>query len=240
MLRENLYRVRDHDPDFEWRGRDVTRIENLSDIVFALSLGMLVSSSQPPLTYPELIAFLMNIAPVSAAFAILVMIWNAHYTYFRRYSLVDSRVIFLNAVLLLFVMFVAFPLRFIFDALFAYGLALAGFVERAQTLGLKASDNASMMAIYAVGYGFIFIILHRMYAHALKNRKLLELSEKEVILTRLTLGHFATQAVLSAMVAALALATPLGAMAGFLWRLNWPVAALLHTLAQRKMRTVGA
>ncbi|MEO0674553.1 MAG: hypothetical protein AAFY32_06055, partial [Pseudomonadota bacterium] len=53
----------DHDPDFEWRGRRVTRIENLSDIIFALALGMLVSSSQPPTTFGDLFDFVLNVIP---------------------------------------------------------------------------------------------------------------------------------------------------------------------------------
>ena len=49
MIRRALKTHLDQDPYFQWRGDSVTRIENLSDIVFALALGMLVSSSSPPL-----------------------------------------------------------------------------------------------------------------------------------------------------------------------------------------------
>lgn len=232
--------VIDHDPDFTWRGNDVTRIENLSDIVFALALGMLVSSSSPPLTVSELNGFLLSIVPVSAAFAILLLIWHGHYTYFRRYGLADGKAIFLNAILIFLVLFLAYPLRFIFDALFAYILSLFGNLERARALELSGGDTARMMAIYAAGYGLIFLVLHRMYAHALRSAETLALSAREIILTKITLWTFAGQIILSAFVAVGAFVTPFGAMSGFLWCLNWPAAWLIGGVYKPRLAALAA
>ena len=112
MLRETIAQRLDHDPLFKWRGDHVTRIENLSDIVFALALGMLVSATSPPTNFSELGAHLLNIIPVAAGFGLLLNLWNAHFVYFRRYGLADGQTIFLNACLLLVVLFLAYPLRF--------------------------------------------------------------------------------------------------------------------------------
>ena len=54
-MRTELAKHLDHDPHFEWRGQSVTRLENLSDIVFALALGMLLLTGAPPATFDELI-----------------------------------------------------------------------------------------------------------------------------------------------------------------------------------------
>ena len=85
-MRETIARHLDHDPHFEWRGQSVSRIENLSDIVFALALGMLLLTGAPPQTFSELVHFLISIIPVTASFVILVLIWNAHFVFFRRYE----------------------------------------------------------------------------------------------------------------------------------------------------------
>lgn len=119
-MRSEIAKHLDHDPHFEWRGQNVTRIENLSDIVFALALGMLLLTGAPPQTFSELVHFLISIIPVTASFVILVMIWNAHFVFFRRYALADNTIVLINSGLLLMVLFTAYPLRFIFDSFFWY------------------------------------------------------------------------------------------------------------------------
>ena len=223
MLRENLSRTMDHDPDFEWRGQDVTRIENLSDIVFALALGMIVSASSPPATFDELVAFLPNIVPVTAAFAMLLMIWNFHFVYFRRYGLSDGKIIFLNALLLLLVMFIAYPLRFVFDSLFSYILAVAGYTDRIIAMQVDFTRAAQIEAVFIAGYALIFLLFSRMYAHALKHREMIGLSDREVLMTKMSLRSFYIQVGMALIILPLALFTPIGPFAPFLFFLNWPL-----------------
>lgn len=49
----------------------MTGIENLSDIVFALAFGMLVSWAARPQTFTQLTNHLMTILPVAAGFFML-------------------------------------------------------------------------------------------------------------------------------------------------------------------------
>lgn len=236
MIRGKLAVALDHDPHFEWRGRDVTRIENLSDIVFALALGMLVSAASPPATFPELLDFLLGIVPVTAAFAMMLMIWNAHFVYFRRYGLSDGKIIFLNAALLLLVLFIAYPLRFIFDSLFYYILFAFGLSQKIIDMQVGFTRAAQIQAIFFAGYAAIFLLFSRMYAHALKNKALLGLSEREIHLTRLSLFSFYIQAGLVLLIIPIALLTPIGPFAPFLLFLNWP----LNVLASKRLKTRDA
>ena len=126
MIRGSISKGLDHDPNFRWRGEAVTRIENLSDIVFALAFGMLITAASPPQTMSDLSGFLFSIIPVTAAFAVLIGIWNHHFTFFRRYGVADKRIIFLNSILLFVVLYLAYPLRFAFDSLFAAITGLGG------------------------------------------------------------------------------------------------------------------
>jgi len=227
----------DHDPHFQWRGRNVTRIENLSDIVFALALGMLVSASSPPVSYGDLKDHMLNIVPVTAGFAILLMVWNMHFVFFRRYALGDNTTIFLNAVLLLLILFIAYPLRFIFDSLFSWLLYTAGYTQRLTELGVHDFSVAGeLMAFYAVGYALIFALFALMYRHALKKAELIGLSEHEKIFTRLSIAIFVIQIIIAITVAVLAVTPPVYVFASFLFFLNWPAGYTCRWYYFRKLK----
>ena len=233
MMRSEIARHLDHDPDFEWRGQNVTRIENLSDIVFALALGMLLLTGAPPQTYSELVHFLISIIPVTAGFAILVLIWNAHFVFFRRYGLADNTIVLINSVLLLMVLFTAYPLRFIFDGLFwyIYGAASGDYTL---LLGkeLDFVNSARSMAFFGAGYAVIYALMSLMYAHAVRKAATIGLSAKEVVLTRRSVWRFRGEVVIGLMVALSAWLSPIGPFAGFLMILNWPLAYLIIALVR--------
>ena len=230
MLRQELSRQLDHDTNFRWRGEAVTRIENLSDIVFALALGMLISVSAPPQTYNALAPYLMNIVPVAACFAILLVIWNAHFTFFRRYGVADGYIIFLNAVLLLFILFIAYPLRFAFDSLFAWILvAFQGNWDHMESLGIRSFQQAGyIIAWFSGGLSFIYFLIHLMYRHALTKADILDLSTSELAMTRRSIWRYICEMVIWALVAAGAALTPLGPFAAGFSILNWPFAIAIR------------
>jgi len=223
MIREELSRQLDHDPYFRWRGEAVTRIENLSDIVFALALGMLVSASAAPENFQALQAHLLNIFPVAAGFALMLSIWNAHFTFFRRYGVADGRIIFLNAILLLVILFFAYPLRLIFDSLLAYILGLSGDWSRMEGLGLVSFRDAGvLMGIFCAAYGLVFVIIQSMYAHALRRADHLGLTGWERLMTRRSIWDYRMLVILAGLAGTAAAWTPAGPSAGFLFWLMWP------------------
>lgn len=216
-MRDSLQRYIDSDPMFRWRGESVTRIENLSDIVFALALGMLVSASSPPQTYNQLLAHLWQIVPVFAGFAILVLIWNSHFVFFRRYGLADQWIVFLNASLLLVVLFIAYPLRFIFDGLFGYLLGLfADDWSRTRAIGMGFGASSNITALFSIGYSIVFMILAFMYGHALRKKDALGLNKIETILTRRSVVQYVFDIGLGLGAAFGALFTPAGPFAAFI------------------------
>ncbi|RIJ24263.1 DUF1211 domain-containing protein [Henriciella barbarensis] len=230
MLRETIDRELDHDPRFTWRGGSVTRIENLSDIVFALALGMIVSSAARPETFDQLTANLLTIIPVTAAFGILFMIWNAHYIFFRRYGVADGRIILLNCILLLLVLFTAYPLRFIFDSLYGYIEGVMGDWSRLQAAGINFREAGIIMGYFALGYGLIYFIISQMYAHALSKADLLGLNSSEIAMTRQSIWIFRVQILIVALTGACAVWTPMYAFSGWIMGLIWPAALLVDRL----------
>lgn len=232
MIREHITKGLDHDPNFSWRGETVTRIENLSDIIFALTLSLFVASASPPGVYAELWPHLLTIFPVAAGFAMLLSIWSDHFTFFRRYGVADTKVIFINAVLLLVILFFAYPLRFSFDSLFAFIIGAAtNNWSMMDELGIANYRQAGeIIAIVSIMLVLIYWLYHWMYLHALNKAELLELSPSEIAITRRSIWSHRFQIVINAVVTYLAIFTIAGPFAAFLGILNWPAALIIHSM----------
>ncbi|MEM6274091.1 MAG: TMEM175 family protein [Myxococcota bacterium] len=229
MIRRAFTQQLDHDPDFQWRGDQVTRIENLSDIVFALAFSMIVTASDIPFTLDGIRLYLVSIVPVSAAFAVMLVTWNRHFLFFRRYGLADNRIVWLNALLLLTILSIAYPLRFIFESLFAYILLVFGNLDLILRIGLDSYESAGEVVCY---FGLIFSVLQllfaRMYARALEKRDTLQLSAIEIDVSRQALWSFRIGIALGLIAAVCAYYTVLGPFSGFIISLSTPMRWLLQ------------
>lgn len=240
-MRNTIAKHLDHDPHFEWRGQTVTRIENLSDIVFALALGMLLLTGAPPQTFDELVHFLISIIPVTASFVILFMIWNGHFVFFRRYALADNTIVLINSILLLMVLFTAYPLRFIFDSLFWYIVGSAtGDYSQLEASNMDVANSARSMAFFGAGYAVIYTLLSFMYAHAIRKAEQIGLSQQEVALTRQAVWTYRGEVCVAIILVFAALFSPLGPFAGMLMILNWPNAYLVAFLVERTNKEPAA
>jgi uncharacterized membrane protein len=151
---------------FRYRAREVSRIEAFSDIVFGFALTLIVVSLEVPKTYSELIAAMRGFPAFALCFAILLWIWHAHYTFYRRYALHDEFTLVINSLLLFVVLFYVYPLKFIFSGMFE---------DRQYTAG-----NARVMfTIYGLGFACIFLLYALLYHHAYVKRDELELNTVE-------------------------------------------------------------
>src|SRR5260221_6235397 len=101
---------------FRLRGTQTSRLEAFSDAAFALTLTLLLVSTEVPKTFPQLIAKLSGFLPFVLCFVIFITIWLQHFFFFRRYRLTDIGTIVINSALLLVVLFFVYPLKFLFAA----------------------------------------------------------------------------------------------------------------------------
>ncbi|MEL6687111.1 MAG: hypothetical protein AAFP97_05790 [Pseudomonadota bacterium] len=228
MIREVVGQQLDHDPNFRWRGESVTRIENLSDIAFAVALGMIVSGVDAPSTFPELIRFLIFIIPAAACFA--VQIWTAHYTFFRRYGVADRTIIVLNAVLIFLILYMAYPLRFVFDSLFAWIIgASTGDVSRYVEIGVMSFETSGeILAIFGAIYAAVYVNLALMYRYIRTKHETLDLNAYESSQTDRDHIYYWLAAILCVVVSLVAWLTPLNGFAGFFLSFNGLIAAFLN------------
>jgi uncharacterized membrane protein len=198
---------------FAWRGREITRLEQFSDAVFAFALALLVVSTELPKSMAGLYEILNGFPAFGATFAVLVWLWYLHYQYFRRYGLVNPVTIFLNAVLLFLILFYVYPLRFLFGAL------LGGLFGGPWAFGFDDGDK--LLATYSVGFIAIFLLFALLYRHALAHADALALTTQELDVTRT-----AMRANLS--VAAIGVTSALLALLGPPWMT--PVAGMIYSL----------
>ncbi len=162
---------------FQWRGKEVSRLENLADAVFGFSLTLLVVAQTVPIDFDGLMKVIRGFPAFAASFALLILFWNVHYRFFRRYGLEDGFTRLLNYAILLMVMFSVYPLKFLFSAW------LGG------TGGLRSLQELSLVfRIYGFGLASVWFLFGLLYWHALRQRDRLQLTEIEVEYTRLDLA----------------------------------------------------
>src|SRR5882762_11936403 len=102
---------------FRLRGTVISRLEVFSDVIFGLALTLLVVSLQVPKTFGELRIAVREFVPFALCFTLFLLLWHAHYLFFRRYAMHDRTTIVLNSVLLFVVLFYVYPLKFLFGKL---------------------------------------------------------------------------------------------------------------------------
>src|SRR3989449_3905682 len=100
MIREKLIDKGVGDPHkFRWRSHEISRIEGLSDAVFAFAVTLLVVSLEVPKTFNELASAMRGFGAFAISFVLLFMIWFYQYKFFRRYGLQDNTTVWLTAAL---------------------------------------------------------------------------------------------------------------------------------------------
>lgn len=218
---------------FLWRGRDVTRVENFSDIVFALSLTLIVASSVPA-SFEALTALWREAIAVALCFALILLIWSKHHAFHRRYGLDDGPTVILNSVVLFLIMIFAYPLKFL--ALFLVNF-FTGFYESGLQINsvLPLDQVRWFIVIYAAGYAAVFGVFALLYAHALKRADDLDLSGAERILTRLEVHQGLAAIGISILAAVIALLLPVSysPVGGSAYFLIGPVMMILTHRARK-------
>jgi len=202
--------------EFHWRGGSPTRVEALTDMVFAFALTLLVVSSAPPSSFEDLRSLLWGFPGFAAAFAILLLLWHSHYIFFRRYALEDGWTTTLNAALLFLLLFFVYPLKYLATMLSAFIASLAAGAPEAP-LSMEEARSALMMM--SGGYAMVFVMFAALYAHAGSKADRLELTPRERQLTRFGLWQQLVHVGVGASVVLAAAMLPIfwAPFAGFLY-----------------------
>jgi uncharacterized membrane protein len=176
---------------FRWRGHEISRIEGLSDAVFAFAITLLVVSLEVPKTFSELAETMHGFGAFLVSFLLLFAVWFNQYKFFRRYGLKDTTTVVLNAALLFVVLFYVYPLKFLFSFLINQLLGGHGEVRLANgniaAMIETPGQMAQLMVIFDLGYLAVFGVFALLYFHAYRKREHLELNVLERFDTRVSI-----------------------------------------------------
>jgi len=166
------------------RGEGVSRLEGLSDGVFALALTFLVFITRQPADFDDFLSLLRGFLPFGLTFAMLFTFWNTQNTFFRRYGLDDGFTKWMNALLLFCILFFTFPLKYLFaialSALLSWNASPAG----SMVFTIRADQVPWIAILFGAGLAVIFTIFALLYGHAYRLRDRLALTGEERVEAR--------------------------------------------------------
>lgn len=186
------------------RRHEMSRLEAFSDAAFAFALTLLVVSLDVPRSYAELMQLMASFGSFACCFALLVWIWYEHNVFFRRYGLQNPLTVFLNGALLFVVLFYVYPLKFMFDSMFAMFIPSA--YPDLQPMTLVELSRAS--AVYGLGFVGVVLMFALLYGYAYRKRADLQLSDVEVFDATASAGAHLVSAGVGAIVFLVAVLVP--------------------------------
>jgi hypothetical protein len=210
---------------FQWRGKEVSRLEELSDAVIAFALTLLVVSLEVPQTFDDLLATMRGFGAFALCFALLVIIWYEHYTYFRRYGLQDTYVMIWNTILLFLIVFYVYPLKFLFTLFFSdlFGMSLLVTLPGGSVIPMiRVGQLPQLYIIYGIGWTAVWLVFVLLYWHALSQSERLALSPLEIFDTRASITENLSASIVGLLSIGMVL---VGATqtAGFVYLLMFPL-----------------
>jgi uncharacterized membrane protein len=247
MLREKVSQYLDPEPGFRYRGKEPGRLENFSDAVFGMAITLLLISTSPPANFDELKRFTYELFPFLACITLIVLIWHEHYIFFQRYGLRTGRMLALNTLFLVIILFYVYPLKFLTKVILVGPLA---YVTGNTTLlneimsMIHGRDVGDLMVIYGIGAASVFLVLALMYRYALSMGDEMELTALERFDTRMSM----ISNLLMASVPFLSLVIALllrqsywaGPVAGFAYFLYTPLMFGFHGWVKRRRKSLEA
>jgi hypothetical protein len=177
-------------PGFRLRGTEVSRLEGLSDAVIGFALTLLVVSLEVPQTFDELLDSIRGFAAFALCFGLLIVIWFEHYTFFRRYALQDTFIIFWNTVLLFLIVFYVYPLKFLFTLFFnnLFGMDLVVAQPGGAVVPMiQEGQLPQLYLIFGMGWTAVWLVFVLFYRYALQQSDRLGLNPLELFETRASL-----------------------------------------------------
>jgi uncharacterized membrane protein len=152
--------------------REVTRLEGFSDAVFGFAITLLVVSLEVPATYDDLMAAFRGLPVFAITFAMLLLVWHEHHTFFRQFGPQDGVTIWLNGLLLFVVMVYIYPLKFLFAMLAGVTGGAGRGPDGLPAAMIRHDQVVPLMVMYGIGFVSIFAVLALMYLHAARLERL--------------------------------------------------------------------
>lgn len=235
-LRDRLPLAPRREAQFRWRGNEVSRVEGFTDAVFAFAVTLLVVALEVPHTFDGLLDVVRAFPAFVICFTLLMLFWNAHYTYHRRYGLDDAFSRVFTMAILVLVLFFVYPLKFLFTYLtvMTFGLHLT------DAPSLDSPEQAHQLyVIYGLGFAGVWGLYAALYGHAWRKRAELGLDAAEALHTRNSLVGMSIYVGVCALSIVLALTIRSSWLPGIVYFLLAPLQAINGAWHGRKIRALA-
>ena len=166
-----------------WRGGDISRVEAITDAVFAIAITLLIVSHDVPRDYVHFRSVMWSFCGFAVTFFVLIAIWYNTFKFHRRFGIEDGYTIFLSSILIFVVLYYIYPLKFMAQIIINMMILKNSFGIDFD-IGFSGDIDAyHLFIIYGAGVFFIWLILGLMYLHAYNKKKVLELDNNELEIT---------------------------------------------------------
>jgi uncharacterized membrane protein len=208
-----------------------SRLEGFSDAVFGFAVTLLVLSLEVPSTFDALLAVLRGLPVFAITFAILLLVWQEHHRFFRKFAGSDGATIWLNGALLFTVMVYIYPLKFLFALL----AGPKGFMAGEQQRMIRLDQLVQAMVLYGAGFLAMFAMLGALYANAWRRCRSVALPARQAEALQ-GLGHCLVYVLVAAISIAVALIGGRRAAlaSGLCYLLIAPTHVVLRRIARRR------
>lgn len=230
--------------EFRYRGEEPTRIETLSDAIFALAITLLLISTSPPSSFQQLRLFVLEIIPFGMCIALISILWHEHFIFFIRYGFRNGYIVMLNTILLFILLFYVYPLKYltkIMVSIFGWMITGSDSLLNEFKAMMKDGNMSELMVIYGLGAASLFIVFALMYRYAYKKADELELNEIERFDTRWSIKSnvlMASVPLLSSLLAIILAGNEalVGMVSGFTYFLYTPVMITFGRMFSKKRK----
>lgn len=176
-MRNQVLKDRHHDPRVNYRGKNTSRLDNLTDAVFGIAITLLIFNLANPNSFEALLTFTKTLPAFLISISFVLLIWNEHLGFSEIYTLNDSILTMLNTIFIALVIFYVYPLRFL-------TLFLTNFFFNTDVNVIIQADQAPYLIVY---YGLatfaLYFILYLLYQRASALKYELNLNSFELFFT---------------------------------------------------------
>ena len=180
---KKLMKIRGDKNFTTWRGGDISRLEALTDAVFAIAITLLIVSHDVPRDYEHFRSVMWGFCGFGVTFFALIGIWYNTFKFHRRFGMEDGYTVFLSAALIFVVLFYIYPLKFMAQIIINMMILKNSFGVEFDVGFVGKVDGSHLFIVYGIGGFFIWFILGLMYLHAYNKREFLELDNNELLIT---------------------------------------------------------
>lgn len=153
--------------------RDIARLKNFSDAVFALSATLLVVTLEVPNSYEALIDALAGFPAFALSFVAIISLWHNHREFFAHYPLDDNVTVILNSILLFIILLYVYPLKLLTQLIAERFLG----IEAKIIADMRLSEIQGLYFIFGIAVFSVFLVFLLLHARAWYMRNELGLDE---------------------------------------------------------------